>query len=77
MALYLNHKHDEEPTRNIVVAVTLDLMSSSSVLSGEGMREESVWQMKAQVLRGYFENTGDCQKYFVDFIEFRKENVTC
>ena len=55
MALYLSHKPDEEPPRSIVAAVTMALMSSSSVSSGEAMREESVWQSKAEVLtEGFF-----------------------
>jgi hypothetical protein len=55
MSLYLNHKADKTPPGNIVVAVTLGLASNLSVPSGDEMKEESVWQIKAEVVtEGYF-----------------------
>jgi hypothetical protein len=55
MTLYLKHKVDQSLPHNIVVAVTLALMSTSSVSSGDEIREEYVWQTKAEVVtEGFF-----------------------
>jgi len=55
MTLYLNHKSDELPPRHIVSAATLALMSTESIAVGGSIREDSVWQTKAEVLtEGFF-----------------------
>jgi len=55
MTLYLSHKPREPTPRNIVIAVTLALMSTAAVASGDEIREECVWQTKGEVLtEGFF-----------------------
>ena len=54
MILYLNHKPNEVPPRNVVVAVALALLSVSSVDSGDTIKEEYVWQTKADVVTAGF-----------------------
>lgn len=55
MTLYMNHKADQVPPRTIIVGVTLGLFSLVAVASGQGIKDEYVWQTKSEVLtEGFF-----------------------
>jgi hypothetical protein len=56
MIPYLNHKLAKSLPQKIVVAVTLALTSSVFESSGEEMKEERVWQTKAEIVtEGFFD----------------------
>jgi hypothetical protein len=50
MALYQNHTPKESPPRSIICGVSMALMSTVAVVSGDVVREEAEWQVKAEVL---------------------------
>jgi hypothetical protein len=55
MALYQNHTPKETPPRTIICGVSMGLLSTAAVVSGDVIREEAEVQLKAEVLtEGFF-----------------------